>query len=59
MPIKLSAHLRVGFFLLQDAGLACFLPIRSCTALNWCTDFKETVEWQQANCPMLGKSLTR
>jgi two-component system nitrogen regulation sensor histidine kinase GlnL len=40
LPWKLSAHLRMGFFLHQHADLASFLPIKSYTALNWCTLFR-------------------
>ncbi|ARI06106.1 hypothetical protein CF026_26995 [Klebsiella michiganensis] len=58
MPWKLSAHLRMGFFLHQRADPMSFLFIKSYTALKWCTLFQETVEWQQAHCPMLGRSLT-
>ncbi|PSR45269.1 hypothetical protein C8256_18415 [Kluyvera genomosp. 2] len=59
MPWKLSAHLRMGFFLHQQPDLPRFLSVKSYTALKQCKPFQETAKWQQAHCPMLGRSLTR
>jgi hypothetical protein len=57
LPWKLSAHLRMGFFLHQHADLMRFLYKKLyCTKIVH--SFQETVEWQQAHCPMLGRSLT-
>ncbi len=57
LPWKLSAHLRMGFFSTNTLISRAFTD-KSYTALNWCIHFQETVEWQQAHCPMLGRSLT-
>ncbi len=47
-----------AFFSTNTLISRAFYRLKSYTALNWCIHFQETVEWQQAHCPMLGRSLT-
>ncbi|AGE88313.1 hypothetical protein CSSP291_18750 [Cronobacter sakazakii SP291] len=51
------AHLRMGFFHHPKPVLTPFLALKRYNALKWCKTWG-TAEWQQARCPMLGRSLT-
>ncbi|EGT4373604.1 hypothetical protein AUM47_19260 [Cronobacter malonaticus] len=57
VAVETLAHLRMGFFHHPKPVLTPFLALKRYNALKWCKSWG-TAEWQQARCPMLGRSLT-